>query len=172
LKPSDYEGYRDELWRKRHGNSCTWLLHDKRYKAWAEENHQPILWISGCPGCGKSVLSSFLCKEIFPNMYKESQLPVAYFFCDDKDERLRTAHAILVDLLDQLLEQLPGVLDHFSAVLKKKYSEKPSWTYSMLSQVFERVITDANTGRVCLLIDALGIQPSSNTKVSVAHYPR
>ncbi|KAI5800829.1 hypothetical protein FPQ18DRAFT_384432 [Pyronema domesticum] len=46
LKPSDYEGYRDELWRKRHGNYCKWLLHDKRYKAWAEENHQPILWIS------------------------------------------------------------------------------------------------------------------------------
>jgi hypothetical protein len=58
-------------------------------------------------------------------MYKESQLPVAYFFCDDKDERLRTAHAILVDLLDQLLEQLPGVLDHFSAVLKKSTARNP-----------------------------------------------
>lgn len=105
-------------------------------------------------------------------MYQESQLLVAYFFRHDKDERLRTADAILVDLLDQLLEQLPGVLDHFSAVLKKKYSERPSWNYSMLSQVFKRVITDANAGRVYLLIDALGIQPSSNTKMSVAHYPR
>ncbi|KAA8893974.1 ankyrin repeat-containing domain protein [Sphaerosporella brunnea] len=156
LKPSKYEDYRDELWRKRHEGSCTWLLHDERYKAWAvwaEENHQPILWISGDPGCGKSVLSAFLCKEILPN--KESPVSVAYFFCDDKDERLRTAHAILVDLLDQLLEQLPRVVVHFSESAELKYREKTSWTYTALWRVFERVISDDRTGRVYLLIDAL-----------------
>jgi Cdc6-like AAA superfamily ATPase len=165
LKPSNYEDYRDELLFKRHEGSCTWLLDDKRYKAWAEEEEEekrkPILWISGGPGCGKSVLSSFLCKEIFPN--QESQPAVAYFFCDDKDERLRTAQAILTALLYQLLEQLPRVAEHFRTELSDR--EKTCWTYTKLWRVFELVMTDINTRPVCLLIDALGIQPISNRRV-------
>jgi Cdc6-like AAA superfamily ATPase len=168
LKSSDYEGRREELWLKRHGTSCEWLLHDERYKAWDEEDNQAVLWISGGPGCGKSVLSSFLCKDILPN--KANRLPVAYFFCDDKDERLRTAEAILVDLLAQLLEQLPGIVEHFLPELKQK--EKTLWNYHMLWRVFDRVMSDANTGRVCLLIDALGIQPPSKITVWLAHYAR
>ncbi|KAF8538750.1 hypothetical protein BDD12DRAFT_884282 [Trichophaea hybrida] len=81
---------------------------------------------------------------------------MAYFFCDDKDERLRTVHAILVNLLTQLLNQLPNVIVHFLA--EHEYTtnkEKTSWSYGMLWRVFERIINDPNTGRVCILIDAL-----------------
>jgi Cdc6-like AAA superfamily ATPase len=165
LKPSNYEDYRDELLFTRHEDSCTWLLDNKLYKAWAEEEEEekrkPILWISGGPGCGKSVLSAFLCKEIFPN--EESQPAVAYFFCDDKDERLRTAKAILTALLHQLLGQLPGVAEHFKTELSE--GGETCWTYSKLWRVFERVMIDTNTRRVRLLIDALGIQPISNRRV-------
>jgi len=97
LKPSDYESYRDGLWLRRHENTCTWVLDDWRYRTWAEKDGHAILWISGDPGCGKSVLLSFLTKEII----RGKRLHMAYFFCDDKHERLRTAHAILVNLLMQ-----------------------------------------------------------------------
>jgi hypothetical protein len=153
LKAPDYKGRLDELCLKRHENTCKWLPHDERYKAWADEDDRAILWISAGPGCGKSVLSSFLCKEILPNQL--NQLPVAYFFCDDKDEQLRTARAILEVLLAQLLEQLPGLWVHFSDELK--YKGEKLWDYNMLWRVFEGVMHDENTGCVCLLIDALGM---------------
>jgi hypothetical protein len=85
LKPSDYENYRDELWLRRHENTCTWILDDQRYRACVEKDGNAVLWISGDPGCGKSVLSSFLTKEVCRG--KTNQLCMAYFFCGDKDER-------------------------------------------------------------------------------------
>jgi len=157
LNPSDYESYRDELWVRRHENTCTWVLDDRRYKAWAEEDGQKILWIYGGPGCGKSVLSSFLTKEVTRGG-KAKQPFMTYFFCDGKDERLRTAHAILVNLLAQLLMQVPNVIVHFLAepeFFTKK--EKASWSFGMLWRVFERIINDAHRGQVYILIDALGI---------------
>jgi Cdc6-like AAA superfamily ATPase len=170
LKYSNYEYYRNEILLKRQDDTCTWLQNHECYKTWVKEDNRPILWISGGPGCGKSVLSAYLSKEVLPN--QPNRLPVAYFFCDNKDERLRTAQAIVVDLLAQLLEQLPSIVGHFSAQLKHKPEENTIWDYSMLWQVFERVVNDANTGYLYLLIDALGIQPSSSILVWLAHCPR
>ena len=82
---------------------------------------------------------------------------MVYFFCDDKDERLNTADAILVNLLAQLLKYIPDV-GHFS--VEQAYAinkEKTSWEFDMLWRVFERIINDANTGHMRILIDALGI---------------
>jgi hypothetical protein len=156
LKPSNYKSYRAALWLRRHENTCTWILEDQSYRKWAEKEDQAILWISGDPGCGKSVLSSFLIEEITHG--KTYQHCMAYFFCDDKDEQLRTAHAILVNVLTQLLDQIPDVIFHFLA--EPEYTtneEKTSWSFDMLWRVFERIMNDAHRGQVYILIDALGI---------------
>jgi len=161
LKPSDYESYRDDLLLRKHKNTCTWLLDDKNYRDWSEAQGQAILWISGDPGCGKSILLSFLTTEIIRD--KGHQLYLAYFFCDEKDERLRTAHAILINLLTQLLTQVPDVIVHFSAEIEfNAREEKTSWSFGMLWRVFKRIINDASIGNVYILIDALGIQSYSN----------
>jgi len=154
LKPSDYETYRDELRLRRQEGTCTWLLNDNRYKEWNDVDGQAIIWIRGDPGCGKSVLSSFLTEEVIRG---SNQLSLAYFFCDDKDERLRTADAILVNILAQLLKYIPDAIVHFSTEQGYAiYKEKTIWTFGMLWRVFERIINDANTGNVCIIIDALG----------------
>ncbi|KAF8533302.1 hypothetical protein BDD12DRAFT_984533 [Trichophaea hybrida] len=154
LKPSDYQSYREEIWLRRHENTCTWILDDQRYRLWAEKDGQAVLWISGDPGCGKSVISSFLTKDITRGI--TNQVCMAYFFCDDKDERLRSAHAILVNLLAQLLDHAPDINKHFLAEPEyATYKEKTSWSFGMLWRVFERIINDAHRGPVYILIDAL-----------------
>ncbi|KAF8540748.1 hypothetical protein BDD12DRAFT_804253 [Trichophaea hybrida] len=64
LKAFDYESYRDAVLLKRHENTCTWLLADERYRNWVEKDDQPVLWIHGGPGFGKSVLFSVLTKDL------------------------------------------------------------------------------------------------------------
>jgi Cdc6-like AAA superfamily ATPase len=162
LKPSDYEGDRNKLFFKRHENSCTWLLDDERYKVWGEKDNRPILWISGAPGCGKSVMASYLCKEILPS--KADKLSIAYFFCDDKDEQLRTPTSILAAVLTQLLEKVPAIYKHFWVELQYKPEAERVWTYEMLWRVFEKTVNDPSIGRIQILIDALGIPPISAKK--------
>lgn len=123
---------------------------------WNEENrHKTVLWIDGGPGCGKSVLSAFLSKVVIHSGSNRLSMPVAYFFCDDKDERLKTANAVLTNWLSQLLIQVPGSIVHFLKESTEK--DKTSWTFGMLWRVLQRIIEDADTGEICLLVDALGM---------------
>jgi len=172
LKPPDYESVRDELLLRRHEGTCKWILGDPRYRTWARtsDDGQAIVWICGDQGCGKSVLSAFLTEEIVRG--KVGHLSTVYFFCDDNDERLRTAHAILVNILAQVLVHIPGDIEHFLA--EPAYAtnkEKTAWCFGMLWHVFERIMNDANIGQVHILIDALGksILPH---KILEAHYCR
>jgi dephospho-CoA kinase len=70
-----------------------------------------LFWVIGGPGFGKSVLSSALSKwflHAHPSLQRD--ILVAYFFCDDKNEQLKTSEAILRNLLQQILHQRPDAL--------------------------------------------------------------
>jgi hypothetical protein len=40
--------------------TCTWLLRNSIYKDWLNQGKSHLLWISADPGCGKSVMASYL----------------------------------------------------------------------------------------------------------------
>jgi hypothetical protein len=160
LNSFDCESYRDDLLIKRHENTCTWFLADKRYRDYVESDCNPVLWINGGPGCGKSVLSSVLSKELCDENIFGGNYSVAYFFCDDKDERLRTGFAVLINLLAQLLKQDPSVHMHFLAESEYiVYKERTSWNFGMLWRVFDRIVKDDKCRPMCVIIDALGMPP-------------
>lgn len=161
LKPFDCETVCDNYYIKQHENTCNWFFADQRYRKYIGcSDCYPILWIHGNPGCGKSVLSSVLTRKLTSgseNIIFGGDYSVVYFFCDDKDEQLRTASAILLNLLSQLLRQDPGVLVHFLA--EPDYAvntSKTVWNFGMLWRVFERIVRDENVRPMCIVIDALG----------------
>src|SRR5437016_684496 len=60
--------------------TCKWILQHQKYKDWFNASQSALLWVSGEPGCGKTVLASFLIDEL------QTRLPnttICYFFCDD-----------------------------------------------------------------------------------------
>jgi nucleoside-triphosphatase THEP1 len=154
---SDCRSRRDELLAKRHADTCTWFFADTKYRDWVEDasDNNLLLWIPGAPGSGKSVLSAILTEEMASHGNN-----VAYFFCKDTDERLRSDSAILKHLLAQVLEQDPWIFHHFENEPDyRKDQEKTNWTSGMLWRIFEQIWTDSNlTPRrtTCLIIDAIG----------------
>jgi len=139
LNTSDSESCRENLLFKRNDDTCTWLLEDLRYIEWVGNESKTTLWIHGGPGCGKSVLSAFLSEELCRSSSLKCYL-VIYFFCDDKDERLRSGQKVLTNLLAQILKQCPKALIHFSAESEYNiFREKTSWTFGMLWRVFDRI---------------------------------
>ncbi|KAI5848045.1 hypothetical protein BZA05DRAFT_340680, partial [Tricharina praecox] len=152
---------RDEILFTRHRDTCGWLTADKRYKNWARNDGKTVLWIRGDPGCGKSVLAAFLSAHLAIENAAETfgkQYVVAYFFCNDKDERLRTPHAILASLLAQILWQEQDSFVHFSTESQYvMHRGLTVWDFPMLLRVLGRILKDDHIRPLCLLIDALGM---------------
>lgn len=59
---SNYERHKGRNPERTPG-TCKWVFGHPQYEDWNLRNAFPLLWVSADPGCGKSVLASFLIDE-------------------------------------------------------------------------------------------------------------
>lgn len=150
----DCLGYRDEQSQKRYGDTCQWIFDNEVYNNWVDKTSPILLWISGDPGSGKTVLTAYLSKEIAERLHKARRTHLlTYFFCDDTDSQLKTATGILKSLIYQILRQAPKLLQQVP-VEYREVSNK-NWVFGSLWQVFESIIKNNDAEEICCLIDAL-----------------
>ena len=119
LAPSNYEAsyFSDDLrsaCESRHPGTCTWILDRPEFKAWANSDLNTVatrmLWLSGIPGAGKTVLSSFVidkCSEISSKKPLASEL---YFFFKMTDSDKNSVLAVTRSLVYQLYSLFPARL--------------------------------------------------------------
>ena len=148
--------------------TCEWLLVQPQYTSWHIDSGTQLLQLIGGPGIGKTMLSSFLVKELEERVVKTPKTVLAYYFCDNKDEKRSTDTAVLRGLLLQLLRQLPSLLEY----VEKEYEEQKDAmfkSFETLWRVFSEALQDAHGAEIYILIDALDeCQPESRTNISRA----
>lgn len=100
LPDIDYIFFRDQ-WSQ---GTCAWILEDKAYLTWTQsmDPSSRLLWISGGPAAGKSVLSSFII-----NTLVEQGACCQYFFIRFGDQRKRSLSFILRSMAYQLARTDP-----------------------------------------------------------------
>ncbi|PYH69627.1 uncharacterized protein BO88DRAFT_443625 [Aspergillus vadensis CBS 113365] len=129
-------------------NPGHWLLNSPELKTWSsiEDQLNPLLWLSGIPGAGKTVLASIVIDEL-------SRLPgaiVAYFYCKHGDERRNSVDSVTRSILAQVLDQNPDLLPY--------YYEKAHMNASLTSStVSERLLCTSlrSCRRVYIVLDGL-----------------
>ena len=135
-------------------STCEWILTQDSYTSWLIEDSPQVLWLSGAPGIGKTMISTFLVDELAQLAERSSQMTLAYYFCDDKNERRRTATAILRGLLLQLLRQRPVLFKYIQPDFQ--LSGKSLYTnFHALWRIFDSIVKDPEASEVFCLIDAL-----------------
>ncbi|KAK5717437.1 hypothetical protein LTR17_016124 [Elasticomyces elasticus] len=106
LPDADYIFFRDQ-WTEGTGH---WILEDKKYLAWFKpakvSEGTRILWLSGGPGTGKSVLSSLIINEIV-----KQGCCCQYFFIRSSDQKSRGLSLLLRSVAYQLARSVPAVLE-------------------------------------------------------------
>ncbi|KAF2460324.1 ankyrin repeat-containing domain protein, partial [Lineolata rhizophorae] len=103
--PDPSPNYQKAL-KEHHPDNGHWFLRSQKYENWKSEAAS-IMWLHGIPGCGKTILSSGVIKDISESSeeYLDSHSPVTvYFFFDFKDPRKHSSDLMLKSLITQLLQ--------------------------------------------------------------------
>lgn len=121
----------------RHPGTCTWVIQNTQIRAWMQDKPSaPILWLSGNPGSGKSVVSTQLI-----NFLSVSKKIVLHHFCTYASTASAQYDQLLKSLLVQALRQdaewTTYVYNDF--VLQRKTATIP-----VLEQLLRTILTSSS----------------------------
>ncbi|KAK7725420.1 hypothetical protein SLS57_003897 [Botryosphaeria dothidea] len=119
-----------------------WFLNHKSFRNWCN-GHYPYLWIHGVSGCGKTVLSSQVIKELDEDCL--------YFFFDFRDIRKQTLNDVLRTLIHQLLLKRPETKSALRPFYSHFVHKMPST--GDLKRAFDDMMTAADS--IPIIFDAL-----------------
>jgi hypothetical protein len=158
LRLIDPGDHKQDIEQKRGGlveNSFRWILEHPDFQKWGNDELNPLLWINGDPGKGKTMLLCAIVNELRNSMDKTDRL--LYFFCEATNIRINNATAVLRGLMYMLVRQQPSLVSH----IQKKYDyagktifEGP-YAWVALSNMFSDMLQDPNLRSAYIIIDAL-----------------
>ena len=161
LDTSDPEAHMDRNPRPV-GGTCSWILRHPTYKSWYEAPASALLWLSADPGCGKSVLASFLVRY-----YSERRSPrwnVCYFFFKSDNEEQRDGVHALQAVLRQLYLQQPHLVKAGHDLLNKSSRIR---TMDALWRAFVAGAEDVFSNDTICILDGLDECDAASRRVLV-----
>jgi len=135
-------------------DTCQWIITNKTYISWLASRSQ-LLWLSGGPGQGKTMLSIFLTEELDKIAQSQGAILI-YFFCDNRDDKRNTAVAILRGLILQLIQRYSKLLEHIIPVFKvQKEALFSNSSFESLWRIFESMVRDPGIDSLLCVLDGL-----------------
>jgi ankyrin repeat protein len=138
--------------------TCAWIRDTPEYSWWL--TGQQILWISGAPGTGKSVLAS----SLIQHLQDFGSAPVCYFYFQRKDSSDQYPAEIPLVLARQISDspKCPSTVLKFLSE-KSKASRQHYFISSETSvNILKEVVTQ--TGKVFIVIDGLAEMDEKDTE--------
>lgn len=131
--------------------SGSWV--DDRIRSWWQSS-QPLLWLHGGPGVGKSYLASKIINDLENTELFTQPMPiVASFFCKNNDVDLRSLNNGLRTLAWHVATQLPSFAVHAEDFCLKA---DPADTYAVWRKLLLNYFTEAAPGvSPCFVIDGI-----------------
>lgn len=128
--------------------TCSWILEHPTFKTWLEEKTSALLWLSADPGCGKSVLATFLTDHLRSDPDFVATTNVCYFFFKSDNDEQRDAVYGMQAILTQLFQLQRGLWDKAAKVLAHERIESINalW-HTLITAVKEKNARDT----VCIL---------------------
>lgn len=134
--------------------SCEWILKNEKYVACLAGNESRLLCLHGAPGIGKTMISLFLVDTLKKRAKHSGVELLAYFLCDAKDHRRRTATQVLRSLLVQLLQQQASLFKHIKYPFSQRGDDLVG-DRDALWRVLLNMLQKPNIGQLYFILDAL-----------------
>lgn len=160
--------------------SGNWIKEEPLYKGWINEE-EPILWIFGGPGAGKSFLSSKIVSHLLDlhaqDRNHSARISVGYFYIKENDERLRSVNAIFKSVALQIANDNPVYKKHVVNVCESPDrigTAKSTWQHLFLEFFGSQQNADS---AAFVVIDGLDEAPKAEREMflellkSIEDYP-
>lgn len=135
--------------------TCQWILSNSQYHDWNFQSVACLLWISGYPGSGKTILSAYLLENLGAGEYSPSMhTTLCYFFCDEKIDTQRDGTAILKSLIHQLLMRRRLLVKYVKAAYDIQGPHFDQ-NFNELWRIFIAIASDKRVGPISVIIDAI-----------------
>ena len=130
-----------------------WILENSTFRQWHDDPRASFLWIRGDPGKGKTML---LC-GIIDELEHRTGVCLSYFFCQETDDRLRSANAVLRGLVYMLVLQRPGLISYVRAKydIQGKGLFEGTNAWDAMSNILADMLRDRMAADAVLIVDAL-----------------
>ncbi|KAI0973695.1 ankyrin repeat protein [Xylaria arbuscula] len=140
---------------RRVDGTCEWLLRHPSYEEWLQSVDPTLLWISGGPGKGKTMLAIYITEQLQPVVDSRRGV-LLYYFCSNRDKNRNTALTIMRGVLHQWLSFHPHlaqyVQSYFDGVETTKYTIS---TFICLWRLFLILLRQSGPCQVVLVLDGL-----------------
>ncbi|RSL94795.1 hypothetical protein CDV31_014159 [Fusarium ambrosium] len=147
--------------------TCEWIREDSHYQKWLAGESR-LLWISGGPGRGKTVLSLFLNEEV-EKLCEATGDRLLFYFCRFQDERYNNPINVLRSLIYQVLEfsidgpEVQEALQYFDAPEKIQFALS---SFECLWTVLEKLLAQPGLPKIFCIIDGVDECHSSHQLVA------
>ncbi|RSL42670.1 hypothetical protein CEP54_015404, partial [Fusarium duplospermum] len=150
--------------------TCEWIRKNPHYQAWFAGESR-LIWISGGPGRGKTVLSLFLNEEV-EKLCEGTDDRLLSYFCLFQDERHNNPINVLRSLIYQILEfsiegpEVQQALRYFDTPEKTEFALS---SFECLWAVLEKLFTQPGLPRTFCIIDGVDECHSSRQLVKTLY---
>jgi ankyrin repeat domain-containing protein 50 len=140
---------------RRVNGTCEWLIRHPGYQEWLKGTDPPLLWISGGPGKGKTMLAIYITEEIQP-VFDSAQGVLLYYFFSNRDRNRNTAVTMMRGIIHQWLNLHPHLAHHIKNYFEG--SETTKYTISSfvsLWRLFLILLQQSGSCQVICVLDGL-----------------
>ena len=135
--------------------TCEWLLQHPSYREWQIDVDPPLLWISGGPGKGKTMLAIYI-TELLQPVVESAENVLLYYFCSSRDKNRSTALTIMRGIIHQWLNIYPHLVQH----IKNSFEGTETIKYTVSSfvslwRVFLTLLQESGSCQVVCVLDGL-----------------
>ncbi|KAI7910744.1 hypothetical protein M9X92_010900 [Pyricularia oryzae] len=138
--------------------TCDWIVNKSEFIEW--ERKRGILWISGGPGLGKTMLSIHLTRHIedmsTSDHEKSQQSTTIYFFCNSSQRS--SGISLIRGLISQLLHSNGALYKHILPDFKARGTsifESNQSSFETLWRMFIAMVHENSLGNVSCILDGL-----------------
>lgn len=138
--------------------TCDWINQKEEFVNWITSD-SGLLWISGGPGLGKTMLLIYLTEYLlsyFRPLVEDKCRYSTFFFCDAKDNTRNTSVAIVWELLFQLLQQKEELFRHILPAYEVQNTQIfQRSSFETIWNIFLRMTNDIKDSRVSCVLEGL-----------------